>query len=662
MRFPMLEMAYPSVAQFNDDEAALDLLAELLGGGKSSLIYKNLVKTQKAISAYASDPTEELAGQFTINVLAMPGTKLSEIEAIVRNTIKEFADKGFTDKDLERVKTQKEAQTIYRLESIANKVNLLSDYQTYMGNPNYIRSDIYRYNAVTKKDIMRVLEVYLKAAHCVVASVYPKGHKDLIAAPDNYTAGGDSSRLKHQNYDTLKPRTVQDNFNRKKQPKHGPAPVMNVPHHYTVADERFVTATAVVNNEVPDVYIQINIKAGQNKERPDQAGIAYITAKMLQESTIGATAEEMSDRFDELGTEVSVKAGKEDITITAHCLSKNFDATIRLLNEMITAPKFDTSDFKRVKEETLQLIANQSVRADALADNTFGNILYGQNNPYGNSILGTKESVERMRVEDARIFLQMNLSIKSANVFISGDIDPNRLPAQMNFFAGWMSIFLPENPLQKPLPIEKTKIYLVNKENAPQSEIRIGYLALPFDSTGDFFKANVMNYTLGGAFSSRLNLFLRERKGYTYGIRSSFEGTHSAGPFEVSAGVKADVTDSSVMDAMDIIKKYAAKGITKKELEFTKSSLLDREALKYETNVQKVAYIERMVDYHLSENYVNEQEAVLKGLSRKEINNIAKKYLPTDKMAIVVVGDAKSLKGKLSKLGYEVVDVQSMAQ
>jgi len=212
--------------------------------------------------------------------------------------------------------------------------------------------------------------------------------------------------------------------------------------------------------------------------------------------------------------------------------------------------------------------------------------------------------------------------------------------------------------MEKPKPIEKTKIYLVNKDKAPQSEIRIGYLALPWDSTGDFYKANVMNYTLGGAFSSRLNLFLREKKGYTYGIRSSFDGNHSAGPFLVSAGVKADITDSAVMYTMDIIKNYAAKGITKKELKFTKNALLDREALRYETNAQKVAYIERMVEYHLSDNYVNEQESVLKKLSRREISNIAKEYLPTDKMAIVVVGDAKSLKDKLSKLNYEVVEVQ----
>ena len=545
----------------------------------------------------------------------------------------------------------------YRLESIANKVNILSDYQIYKGNPNFIRSDIYRYNAVTRKDIMRVYEVYVKSAHCVVASICPKGHKELIAAADNYTAGGDSSKLTHQDYD-LKPQLVNDNFNRKNQPKKGPEPVMNVPQHFSTTDNNWMQATGVANNEIPVVYFEINIKAGQNLEMRDKAGLAYLASRMLQESTVKMSGEELSAAFERLGADVSVRAGKEYITVSAHCLKKNMDNTILLINEMLTSSKFDPEDFKRVKDETLQLIANQSVRADALADNAFSNLIYGNENPYGNSILGTKETVENITVADVQLFLQMNMSLKTTHVYASGDIDGRKLGSQMVFFQGWTPRMAPEMPMIKPKPIEKTKIYLVNKENAPQSEIRIGYLALPWDSTGDFFKANIMNYTLGGSFNSRLNLFLREKKGYTYGIRSGFDGNHTAGPFTVSAGVKGDITDSAVMDAMEIIKKFADKGITKKELKFTKNALLDREALKYETNAQKVAYIERMVDYNLSENYVNEQENVLKHLKRREINRIAKHYLPTDKMAIVVVGDAKSLKDKLSKLGYEVVEVQ----
>jgi len=151
-------------------------------------------------------------------------------------------------------------------------------------------------------------------------------------------------------------------------------------------------------------------------------------------------------------------------------------------------------------------------------------------------------------------------------------------------------------------------------------------------------------------------LFIREQKGYTYGIRSSFDGNHTAGPFVVSAGVRANVTDSSIMDVMDILKKYSDKGITKKELAFTQSSLEAREALRYETNIQKERFIERMIEYNLSDNYVNDQLNALKKLKAKEVNKLAQKYLPLDHMVIVVVGDASKLKDKLSKLGYDVVD------
>jgi len=659
VRFPMLVMTYPSVARFNQDEAALDLLAELIGGGKSSIIYKNFVKAQKAVNAYAADPTSELGGQFMISVQALPGTKLADMEALVRSSLKEFIDKGITDKDLDRVKTQREAEMTFQLESIANKVNILSDYQTYLGNPNYIRTDIDRYKEVTKKDLQRVFEVYIKDAHCVIASVYPKGHKELIAAPDNFTAGGDSSKLAHQNYDTLKPRTVKDNFKRNKQPKPGPTPVMSIPQHYTTYDPHFPTGNGIVNSEVPDVYVQINIKAGQANERREKAGLANLAARMMQESTYKKSAEEMSDEFEALGTDVNVSTNQEYITVTAHCLSKTVNKSIMLINEMITVPKCDPDEFARVKNEVLQQIANQSVRADALADNTFNGIIYGATSPFANSILGTKESVESITVEDVKAYLQMNVSLKNTDFYISGDVDQEKLKADMMLFVGWQFMISPEMPMPKPQGISKTQIYLVNKENAPQSEIRIGYLALPWDSTGDYYKANIMNYPLGGAFSSRLNLFLREKKGYTYGIRSFFSGNHNAGPFEVSAGVRADVTDSSVMDAMDIMKNYAAKGITKQELQFTKDAILGREALAYETNSQKVRYMERMWSYKLSDNYLNEQQAVLKKMKVKDVNSIAKQYLPTDKMAIVVVGDAKSLKDKLSKLGYPVVEVQN---
>jgi zinc protease len=248
--------------------------------------------------------------------------------------------------------------------------------------------------------------------------------------------------------------------------------------------------------------------------------------------------------------------------------------------------------------------------------------------------------------------------MNDCSIYASGNIDQDVMNRTMMVFMG----VRPRGPEDKselpqtPAP-GKTKIYLVNKEGAPQSEIRVGYLGMPYDATGEFYRASVMNYILGGAFNSRLNLNLRENKGYTYGIRSGFSGSHIAGPWTVATGVRGNATDSAVGEIIKEIKLYREKGIKKDELKFTKSSMLEREALKYETNREKAGYLERQKEFNLPDDYLKQQATILGGMKNKEINALAQKHLPIDNMVIVVVGDAKSVKPGLQKLGYEVEDM-----
>jgi zinc protease len=658
VRFPLLTMVYPSVPNFHEDEAALDILAEIMGGGKSSILYQNFVKTQKALQASAINPCSELAGEFRFSILAKPDTKLADMEAMVRASFEDFLKRGVTDDDLEKIKAQKTADAIYSLESVSYKAQQLADYETLLGNPNYIKADVGRYMAVTKKDIMRVFQIYIKDAHCLVVSIYPKGKKELAAAADNYKYGGDSSRVKHNSYDTLKMRTVVDNFSRSKQPKQGPSPIINTPQH-TIFDEPIgIKTISIYNGEVPDLYMVFNIKAGLNKQPAGKEGIAYMCTKMMQEASMRMTAEQLNDALDKLGSRVYFNVTQESITVSVQCLTKNYDATIGLVNEMVTHPKLDPEDFKRVKNETMQLIANQAVRADALANLSYNQLLYGKNHPYGQSMYGTKESLEHLTVEDVMQYMRDNITQKNTELSMAGDVKPEDLRRMLMPMGAWNP--MPSNqkdvPPATPPAIDKTKIYLVNKDNAPQSEIRIGYVALPYDATGEFFLANLMNYPLGGSFNSRLNTVIREEKGYTYGIFSGFSGNHTTGRYIVSSAVRGDMTDSALIDILDIMKKYAEKGPDKKEIAFTQSSYLESEALKYESNAQKAAFAQRILEYKLQDDFTQVQEKLLKDLKKKEMDQLAKKYLPMDKMVIVVVGDAAKLKDKLSKLGYEVVD------
>ncbi len=264
-----------------------------------------------------------------------------------------------------------------------------------------------------------------------------------------------------------------------------------------------------------------------------------------------------------------------------------------------------------------------------------------------------------MTLDDVKAFYKEHLSPTLTNLVIVGDVEQQQIMPKLAFLKKWAATkaTMPEDG--KIAKIEKTRIYLVDKEKAAQSEIRIGYIALPFDATGDFYKSKIMNYTLGGAFSSRINLNLREDKGYTYGAGSYFNGNLSAGPYMAYAGVRSNVTDSAVTEFVKEIKQYSESGITDKELSFTRNAIGQSDALKYETAYQKASFLDNIITYNLDANFVDEQTKILKSISKQEIDALGKKYLPLDKMVIVVVGDKALVKPGLEKLGYDIIETDS---
>ena len=208
--------------------------------------------------------------------------------------------------------------------------------------------------------------------------------------------------------------------------------------------------------------------------------------------------------------------------------------------------------------------------------------------------------------------------------------------------------------------VDKTKVFLVDIPKAAQSQFRVGYATgLKYDATGDFYKSRLMNHGLGGDFNSRLNLNLREDKGWTYGARSSFTADEYTGDFEFSSGIRADATDSALVEVMKEIRNYRENGITEPELTFMKNSLGQRDALLYETGIQKAGFIGRILDYNLPANYIDQQNKILANLTKKQVDEVAKKYLNPDKMNILLVGDKAKIMEGIKKLGYEVVELDA---
>jgi zinc protease len=322
-------------------------------------------------------------------------------------------------------------------------------------------------------------------------------------------------------------------------------------------------------------------------------------------------------------------------------------------------PRFDSKDFERVKKQRLEAIANQVTQATTIANNVYSKLMYGPDHIMGIPALGTKETVEKITLDDVKQYYSSYFSPSISSVVIVGDIDKEPALAKLTFLKNWKGnkvVHEAEPALSK---IDKTKIYLVNKEKAPQSEIRIGYMSLPYDAAGEYYKAGIMNYVLGGAFNSRINLNLREQHGYTYGARSGFSGSKFIGPYTASAGVKGNASDSSITEFLKEIKKYAETGITKEELSFTKNSMGQSEALKYETPMQKAGFMGRILDYDLPKDFVEKQNTILKNITDTEINSIAKNLLPYNNMTILIVGDKAKIMDGIVKLGYQVIELDA---
>ena len=658
VRAPMLDFAFPTVPARSPDEAPLDVLADVLAGGKSSIFYQNFVKSQLAMSASAGHPTAELAGTFDITIRAFPDKSLAQMDSLVRYSLLEFEKRGVTDEDIKKYLAGFETQMVNSLSSVQGKGAMLASNETFTGNPNYITKEIERYSKVTKEDVMRVYNQYIKNKFAVVLSVCPKGKSNLAAKKDNYTPPQRNVNAPEgAEYKNLVYNKAKDNFDRSKKPVAGASPVVKAPEYWKQKFSNGMEIIGAKSDEVPTTTFQLTIEAGHRYEKKEQAGISYLLTSVMNESTTKHSAEEIGELLENLGSTVSIINNGQDIVVYVSCLTKNIDATLAIAEEMLFQPKFDKEEFERVKKQRLEAIANQVTQATTIANNAYAKLMYGKDHIMGISALGTKETVSALTIEDVKKYYSENISPSISSLVIVGDVSQEAILPKIGFLKNWKGPKVVHAPEVATPTIDKTKIYLVNKDKAPQSEIRIGFMSMPYDATGEFYKSTIMNFTLGGAFNSRINLNLREAHGFTYGARSGFSGNQFVGPYTASAGVRGDATDSSVVEFMKEIKLFAEKGVTDAELEFTKSSMGQSEALKYETAGQKAGFVKRILDYDLDKAYTTKQNEILKAITKEEINALAKKQLQYDKMAILVVGDKSKILLPLRKLGYEVIEL-----
>lgn len=661
IKFPLLSMTFPSAPANTKDELALDVLAYLIGGSnnKKSPFYQRFIKTQKAMQASVSNPASELAGQFSMMVVAYPGISLKETEKEIREIIDEF-DKNPIDQEVfEEYITQEYSDLIYSLQSVQRKGALLASYETFTGNPAYFREAIENMRNLTVEDVKAAFNKYVKNQHAVILSVYSKEEPENIAAPDNYKRPEvpEAYKADLSEYQNLTYVKGKDDFDRNRQPASGENPAVEVPEFWNQTWSNGTKVIGTAYDELPVTNITYIVKAGQLYESTDKAGISSIVAQILKEGTLAYNSEQFQSELKKIGSRIDAYTDEENLIISATSLNEHLDRTIELFNSMLFTPKFDSVEFERIKSQQIQSIQNAKTNAGSIAAILEARILYPENDIRSFPSYGTEKTVSNISLEDVRNFYHQFFAPDHAEIIIVGNISEENVSQKLSYLkrAPKKQIHLPKF-LTVSTP-EKTTIIFAHKDRSPQSQIKVVGRGLRYDGLGDFYKAGIANYPLGGMFNSRININLRERKGWTYGARSYFAGSDFTDKFIVNTGVKASATDSAVVEIMNELNNYVNQGITQEELDFTKKSIGQRDALKYETASQKATFMSYIIHNNFDDQLVKKQLNILQSLTKKDIDQITGKYIHPKQLYIIVVGDKASVLEPLQKLGYPVIEM-----
>ena len=657
---PLLLMSYPTVNLYHADEAPLDVLMSVLGTGETSLLYKNMVKKGYAVQAAAGHVCQELACSFTVIALANPsaGKSLADLEKIARDSLDEFEKRGVLDDDLERVKMSIVSGMIYGLESVAGKAGRLAMYEVYRADPNYAAEDIARYENVTKDDVMRVYRQYIKGKSAVILSIVPNGQLSQIASADTWKRPAREIPEYQSVAETdLEFRRAVDSFDRSVVPPEGKDPFITAPDIWRAELENGVPVLGAKNAETPTTAMRLRIGAGQQHEPLDKLGLASLTASMLNEATTETSNEELSNKMQKLGSRISFSADNDSTNLSIRSLSQNLDETVAIAAEMLLKPKFDPADFERLKGQYLQSIIQGKKDPQQIAAVVYQLLLYGKDNSFSYTNMGTEETVSAITLDDVKAFYAEHYSPRIADIVAVSDEDKTALLDKLSVFNDWSGGDVAA-AVYKPFPeLGATKIYLVDRPGSAQSEIRIGKRALPYDATGEYYRAGLANLALGGNSNARINQNIREEKGYTYGAYSSFSGSRDFGSYSAYAAVRSDVTGASIVEFENEIRRYATEGMTEEELAYTRRAVGQRDARRYETPTQKLSFIAQILEYDLQDDFVEQQNSILAAIGRDELNAVAKKQLAMDEMIIVVVGDKEAILPELKALGYDIVEL-----
>jgi zinc protease len=655
-RSAQLTLTFPTIEQFHPDSYALDYLSDLLGNGKKTPLYKVIVEEKKlAPGAAAYHYNGEVAGEFVINIRTFADVDLDDVEAAVEAALARFETDGFSDEDLQRHKVMQETAFYNGIASVLSKSFRLGWYNEYAGSPAFVYEDLRRTMAVTPTDVRRVYDKYIRNSPCVSLSVVPKTKADqavegaacFAIEPD---PAFDEEDLGQTGDGEVSTEPIASSFDRSQEPAKGPAPTVTLPAVWHEQLGNGLRILGIEHRELPLVRFALTIPGGMLLDNTNKVGVAGLMGTMMNEGTQQRTAADLQDAIRDLGAGLRVSAGRESLVLRGNCLASRFPATVALMAEILLEPRWDTNEFKRVKERTLESVKRRRANPETLATDVYKRLVYGDDHIFAYPTTGTEVSLSAITLDDLRARYTRSVSPSGAYLTVAGAVSPADVQrAFAPLAAAWkpLPVDLPDYP--KPAARAKPRLCFVDVPGAPQSQIRIGYLAMKYTAP-DFYPANVMNYKLGGAFNSVLNTILREEKGYTYGAHSGFDGSRLAGPFTAETAVKTSATLDSMKIFREQMKAYRS-GIAKEDLASTRKAILGSAARRFEALDALLGMLDRIAAYDLPDDYMRQRERIVREMTLERHKELAQTHILPERMVYLVVGDAATQREPLEALG-----------
>ncbi len=654
---PQFRMIWPTVEEYSADSYPLAYLGQLLSDGKKAPLYKILEKERKLTSSQSAfNNSLEIAGSFGITVTANEGVSLKDIEKGIFESLKLFETEGFTEDDVERIKASQETNFYNGISSLLGKSFQLATYNEYAGDPSYYKTDIDKMKAVTREDILRVYNKYIKDKPYLATSFVPKGQLDFAA--DGSTDAG----IKEENISNATQVSIENMpeelivqtpslFDRNVIPTDGPDPLLKLPVVWNSSLKNGIRVYGIENDELPLVQFNIVLKGGHYLDAPDKAGTAYLVGELMMEGTKNKTPLELEEEIERLGAYITISASATDIAINVNTLTRTYDKAMALVNEIILEPRWDTAEFAMAKTRLLNRLIRSKADPNTLARDEFMKLVYGSGHIFSTDRQGTEKTVAGITIDDLKAYYNANFSPGQACYHVAGDISQDQVISSLKTLnKKWQDkdVFFPEYPL--PMPPLQSRIYFIDVPGAKQSVINIGCPGLSRNDK-DYYPAVVMNQKLGGSFNSNVNLVLREEKGFTYGARTGFSGSYIPGTFMASSSVRSSATLESVQIFKQLMEDYR-KGISDEDLTFTKNSLNKSKAREFETLGAKLRMLQEISMYNLPVDYVREQEKIVSDMTLEQHKALAEKYIDPERMYYVIAGDAATQMEQLGEVGF----------